>query len=403
MPSIRTPKLRRQREQHTRDRAFVDLDGKRIHLGPWGEPATEEKYHRLIAEWKALGSVPSTTARSITVAEVIAAFKEHAEAYYRKPDGTQTSEYSCFQLALRPLRQLYGSLEAVKFGPKALQTVRDRMVEFGWCRNVVNKQINRIRHVFKWAVSRELIPEGVWMALTTVAGLKAGRTTARETEPKTPVPQEKIDAVRPFLSQQVQAVIDLQILTGARESELLNLRPIDLDTSGEVWQLRLTDHKTAHHGFARVIYFGPKAQKILEDFIANRPVDAYLFSPKEAERERHAKAEVHRREHQKPNKRQTSRRLGDRYTRYSYYCAIRRACMKAFPAPDGLSSEELREWRAKHNWNPHRLRHNAATNLERQFGEKVAQVICGHASARMTRHYIAKDIDGARDAMKRVG
>jgi len=47
------------------------------------------------------------------------------------------------------IKQLYGMTPAAGFGPKALQAVRQKMVESGWCRTNINKQVNRLRHVFK--------------------------------------------------------------------------------------------------------------------------------------------------------------------------------------------------------------------------------------------------------------
>ena len=61
----------------------------------------------------------------------------------------------------------------------------------------------------------------------------------------------------------------------------------------------------------------------------DRAVDAFLFSPREAERERAATALTHRRPRQKPNPRKTERVLGDRYTVDSYRRAIERGCKAA--------------------------------------------------------------------------
>ena len=50
--------------------------------------------------------------------------------------------------------------------------------------------INRIKRFAKWAVSEELLSPHVYEALRTVTGLRYGRTTARETQPIKPVPNE---------------------------------------------------------------------------------------------------------------------------------------------------------------------------------------------------------------------
>ena len=88
----------------------------------------------------------------------MAAFVQHAREYYRRPDGTPTSEFDNYGQAFRPLRKLYGSTAACEIGPKALRTLQQEMINLGWCRGNINKQINRIRSFFKRAVSQELLP-----------------------------------------------------------------------------------------------------------------------------------------------------------------------------------------------------------------------------------------------------
>ena len=98
--------------------------------------------------------------------------------------------------------------------------------------------------MFKWAASEELVPSAVFHSLQTVAGLKRGRTDAQETEPVKPVPDEHVDAVRPYVSRQVWAIVELQRLTGMRSGEIVIMRGCDLDTTGKLWLYRLESHKT---------------------------------------------------------------------------------------------------------------------------------------------------------------
>lgn len=99
-----------------------------------------------------------------------------------------------------------------------------------------------------------------------------------------PVPQELVDAVRPFVSRQVWAMIELQLLMAARPGEISRVRPGDIDRSGRVWVHRPAEHKTAWHGHQRAIYIGLRAQAALTPFLL-RPAEAYCFSPAEADTE----------------------------------------------------------------------------------------------------------------------
>ena len=78
---------------------------------------------------------------------------------------------------MQPLEKLYGSTLAKDFSPKALKAVRQSMIDSGLARKTINQRIGRIIHVFKWAVSEEMVPPSVYQALKRLAaseGLVAG-------------------------------------------------------------------------------------------------------------------------------------------------------------------------------------------------------------------------------------
>ncbi len=361
--------------RHCNGRGFVELSGRRVYLGPWGAPGTEEAYHARLAEWFENGRRLPVPENQVTVVEIIAAYVEHAEAYYRRPDGSQTSTCGDMKAALGELRGLYGRTPVSSFGPTALRAMRQVWVDRGLARTTVNTYTSYIKRMFRWAVSREMIGPGVHVALASVENLKKGRSEARETEPKRPIPTKDIEAIRPYVSRQVWTLVQLQLLTGARASELLSLRAIDIDTSEDVWAAKLRQHKTSYLEKSRTIHFGPKAQAALKEFMGNRPLDANLFTPREAEAERYAKCKVHRRPGQLPDVRISDRVVGQHYRGDSYRRAIQRACEQA-----GVPV-----------WTPHRLRHTAATRIREEFGLEAAQVTLGHAELSVTQVYAEKN------------
>ncbi len=343
----------------------------------------EELKKRLAEEEEEADPYPST------VGNVCDAY----EAKVRSRSGAPITSVYEAEKALRGLREFAGDVQVVDFGPKALRGLRRRWVEQETpgrprlTRDTVNRLVRRVKSIFGWAVSEELIPETTHRALMMVAGLREGEMDTRETDPVRPVPQSHIDAVRGRVSRQVCALIDLQLLTGARAGELVNLRLMDLDTGGRVWEADLAKHKTAHKKHKRIIFFGPAAQVILREFMADRPLDAYLFSPKEAEEERAAQSGGHRRPNQKPSPRKTTRTLGDCYSVSSYRRAITRACEEAdVPA-----------------WTPHRLRHTAATRIRKGHDLETAQAVLGHATANTTQIYAEANLDRARKLAEKEG
>lgn len=443
-------------------------------LGPFGSPQSRELYHLLIAQWEALDrrlpdqlyaqqriamQIRSTRGAhggesrleaDETISDLIGAYWRWTKTYY------SSSERTLIKGALRIVRKLFGSTPASEFGPNRLRLVRDDMVRgdphgdkprIAWSRPYVNGQIHRVCAMFKWAASHEKLPASIYQQLKTVPALKRGRSPARETKPVGPVAVETVEATRPFLSRQVNALIDLQLNTGARGGELFMLRPRDLvmEDSKGVWMVYLKQHKTAHHGHARTLYLGPKAQAAIRPFLSGAALDACLFSPAQAEQERLAARAAARKTplscgNVPGSNRVQSRRWtpADHYTADSYRRAIERACDQAFPHPDPVyhrqriivpgarsdrkprtrletlkevherltveQREELNRWRKAHRWHPHQLRHTAATIIRRECGLEAARIALGHSSALVTDAvYAQRDMDKVVEVMKRIG
>ncbi len=167
-------------------------------------------------------------------------------------------------------------------------------------------------------------------------------------------------------------------------------------------------HKTAHHGFSRTIYIGPRGQAILRPFLL-RPTKTYCFSPSEAVAEWRQENFANRTTPlQQGNtagthvKKTPKRQPGERYTTTGYGHSIAKAIKKAF-RPEGMSDEEFKTWKPPQHWYPHQLRHNAATFLRKEFGLEVARIILGHRSMAMTEVYAEADQEKALEVIGRVG
>jgi integrase len=392
--TARTPRTPSYRLHRPSGQAVVTLGGHDHYLGRHGSPESRAEYDRLVAEWLAAGRTapPAGAAPSdLTVNELVLRYARHVEGYYVK-DGKPTSEVRNIKLALRPLRRLYGPTPARGFGPKGLKAVRAELVAAGLCRNEVNKRVRHVVRLFKWAVAEEIVAPAVHQALAAVPGLRKGRGGARESAPVRPAPEADVEAVRPHVGPRVWAMIELQRLTGMRPGEVVRMRGRDVQRDGRVWAYVPESHKTEHHGKGRTVYLGPKAQEVLRPWLKADP-DAYLFSPREAVEDalrlRSESRKTPRRPPHPTRARRGYRRLapGERYTAESYPKAVARACERA-----GVP-----------HWHPHRLRHNAATRLRREFGLEVARVILGHSSPATTESYAEIDRRAAVDAMERAG
>lgn len=435
MPKLRHNESPRYRLHKQSGQAIVTLGGRDVLLGKHNTPASQAEYERLIHEWRVSGRQAPQPADDLTISELMIRYRTHVTEYYRRPDKTPTGEAETIRLALRPLRRLYGETTAKDFGPLQLEAVRDFMVRLGWARKTINKQINRVRQFFKWAVAKGHVPGSVLEGLRAVAPLRQGRTEARETEPIRPVPEEYVEAIIPRVSRHVAGMIRLQLLTGARPGELCIMRTCDIDRSGRVWIYRPEQHKTVHRGHGREIRIGPRGQAVLAPFLKTN-LTAHVFSPGDAEAER--RAEMHRRRKTPPNagnvpgsnrRRKPRWRPGDHYTPESYLRAVTRGCDLAFPPPVQLAKQrikgqkgmrlesiaewrdrlgperwaELRQWQRDHRWHPHQLRHNAATRIRREHGLDMARVILGQRSLDVTEIYAEADTAKASAIMEQIG
>ena len=129
--------------------------------------ASHAEYDRLIAEWLANARrLPSSSGGppDYTISDVLAAYWKHAKVYY-VADSRPTSKVSCIKQAMRTLKRLYGTIPAREFTLLKLKTVRTAMVDIGFCRNVLNRHIQRIKQVFRWAVENELVAPTVYHGL----------------------------------------------------------------------------------------------------------------------------------------------------------------------------------------------------------------------------------------------
>ena len=384
------PKYRKHRAS---GQAVVTLNGRDFYLGPHGTRASKAQYDVLIGEWLQSGRVPlADSTDEITLVKLCARYWKFAKNYYQK-HGKCTGEKPNIKVAIRYLRDCYGKTRVTEFGPLSLQAVRQQMVDNDLSRSYINAQIGRIKRMFKWGVAEELVPPAIYEDLRAVSGLLKDRSEARETAPVMPVEDALVEATLEALSPIVADMIRLQRLSGMRPAEVCNLRPCDIDQTGDVWLYQPGSHKTEHHGKERVVFFGPHAQEILLRYLA-RDSDDYCFQPRDSEAKRRAAQHAARKTPlscgNRPGsnrKRRPKKQPRDHYTTDSYRRAIHYACDKA----------------DVDRWSPNRLRHSTATEVRSKFGLEAAQIVLGHSTADVTQVYAERDLAKGIEVARQIG
>ena len=337
--------------------ACVQMNRKMTYLGKYGSPESRVRYEQLLAELQKR-DVTKPEAASLSVSALCVMYVGYCREYYRK-NGKETSEVGCVQQALRPVVSLYGKTLAAKFSPRCLLHVRDEMIRLKWVRTSINRNIIRIRKMFKWALSVEaLTSPDVLAMLRAVDGLQKNRSSAIEAQPVRAVKRSSIEAVEPHIKPMLWAMINLQLVTGMRPGEVRLMTLNEIDRTGELWEYRPNDHKLLHKDIDRVIYIGSEGQRILRPYLKADPA-RYLFEA----------------------------RSGKPYTKDSYCRAVTRACTRA-----GIES-----------WSPNQLRHTAATDIRKRFGLEASRVILGHSSTDTTLVYAERDHESAKDVIRQMG
>lgn len=154
------------------------------------------------------------------------------------------------------------------------------MVNRGVSRQYANRLVNAVVRMFKWGTSKELVDVNTYTRLSTLEPLRVGESKAIDHPPVEPVSLDLVRKTLPILPPNLRAVITIQLATGARPSEVLNMRPCNIDRSSDVWMYRPTKHKNASKGKHRSIPILGEAREAITEYL-NRSAEAYLFSPKE--------------------------------------------------------------------------------------------------------------------------
>ncbi len=344
--------------------AVITIDGKDHYLGKHGSVESPQRYANLIAGLRinASGSDGPPPRRTLLVGELTLLYLQLSQVYYVK-QGRPTAPQQRFKNAMTALNRVHAAESLTEFGPLKLtalqralaespdERIEDKAKQRPLSRRYVNCLIACIVRMFKWAASEELVLSSVYRDLTAVEGLKAGRSTARETERVQPVSEDVVAATLRDLPANVAAMVLVQPLTGARPGEILSRRAGEIQRSLRgPWTDLPGSHKTEHHGTTRTIFLGPQAQAVLTSWLDGLSYADHVFAA---------------------TRKQTTNLPGKPFDKDTYRQLIQRVCQQ-HSIPD---------------WKQNQLRHSRATRIREQFGLETAQVVLGHTKADTTEIY----------------
>ncbi len=410
-------KVPRYRKHSTRNLGFVQVDKKRVYFpGKYNSAESLSAYADFVKKFAqkkdtadtGIPDIRSTRGDGVPIRLLAAQFLDWAKTKFVK-NGRSTGTYERFRDSIvPPLLEKFGDLPTSKFGPVDLKEIRKEFVKRGLCRNEVNDRTSRAKRIFSWGVGEELVPESVAGALQYVSQLDKGETTARETAPIKAVPDAVIDATLKFLPPTVDDMVDAQRLTGCRPSEICNLRWCDIDQSDDIWIYTPWEHKTEHKKKPRRIAVRPAAQLILEKY-RHRPVEEFIFSPRETVRIISERKRIARKTPVQPSQVKRSEKAAKRppkhnekYSTRAYELAIDRAVIKYNAAETENAKEQGRRPVLIPAWSPNQIRHAFATETENSVDKETARILLGHSHQSTTEIYLDENIEKVKEAARRI-
>lgn len=398
-PKALVPSLR----FHISGSAICEIAGTTYYLGRHGSPESLARYAVLIREYQANGLVVPSHITSASLQELTAGFAvpvekvdqsdepirvDHLVEAYRQHvvDRYASQPHEVHRLCsiCDDLKKNDGSKLANEYGPRALQSQRQRWVDAGnKSRPYINRLVAAVVRMYRWGVAQELCSNEAWQRLKSVEPLRQGYTEAYDREPVLPVSLDVVRKTAKELSPIVRDMLQIQLMTAMRPQELCDLRLADIDRTGDIWVYKPPRHKNKGKGKSRSIPLIEDARKIIENYL-NRPPTAPLFSPKESVAWFRAKQRIDRKTSVQPSQRNRkkdapAKEPGTKYTPTSYRQSIQRAAKRAGVEP----------------WHPYRVRHLALTTIRETLGIEAAQAVAGHSRVDMTTHYAKSQLNEA--------
>lgn len=345
-----------------------------------GSPAYWERLREILDEISGVPE-PSTASQAgsgipagLTVRHLCVAFMDHAKRHYiQRTTGRILIVRRCCQI----LDRLFADMPVDDVSPRHLVVLRDKLIVGAseiatpsksarksrpLSRRYINDLVSQVCTIFRWGVEQEIVSPETWHGLRAVRPLRTGHPGVPEPPPVESVSVRDLARTLRALDQNgpVATMLRIQYLTGARPGEIAMLRANEIDMSSDVWVYSPSEHKNAHRNDTRLIFLGPKAQRILRPFLAANQ-EGFLFPANSMEN--------------RP------------YTKDSYCRAVKRAAKRA-----GVPA-----------WTPNQLRHAAATRITNRHGIEKAKVVLGHKKITTTQRYVDDQGHAAAALMREEG
>jgi integrase len=355
-------------------------NGKDHYFGPFGSTEAEQAYQRFIVQFSSSGTTTQTSSILLHVYKLFAASGDAPKTTNKRKELAGIVLHFG-ELAQRPLESISPHEWKEFFRAKSCDCVNGVP---RYAKTTLQRWFTFVKRLYSFAVENRVITGD--MAAPVLAVKRLPIDSARRSEDVKPVPREDVLATLPHLTPTVAAMVRLQLLTGMRPSEVFEMTGAEIVRTGtvtisgmtrqlgELWAYVHREHKTAHHGHARVILLNKECQEILAPRL-DRDKKQPLFTPEEsvAESFKLGKLTYER-------GRVGARPLNAKWIGSSYAQAIERAAKRA-----GVP-----------HWTPYQIRHLVASEVQAKYGLDYARAMLGQKSFSMAAHYADWDFTKAQ-------
>lgn len=365
-------------------RGYAWVDRKPVYFpGPHGSPQSLRGYRKLLE--KLAGKVQTVGTSLSTVADLCEAWLSEGEKVL-----SAKSYAHYLKLTENIIEAGMSAYLTADFGPRRVKEFRESLIAKGLARSTINQRVSRLKKMFKWGASEEMVPPDVVSAIYCVSGLVRGQTDAPEPRKVMPVNWTQVQKTMEHLSITVRNMILLQWDTGMRSGNLCSLKMEEIDTSDSIWVYRPESHKNSWRGKGLAIAIGAAGQHAIELSQGKRSRLEFVFRPVDSIEW-----------HTLNNPRYSSwnnRELTDCFTPNTYRQSILRAQAHAagIKFSKALPTKKDFENCGWVFWTPHQVRHSVSTELRSKYSIEHVRAFMGHATMQATEIYSELDLESAK-------
>ena len=208
-------------------------------------------------------------------------FHELAELYIEKRQRPRRDQYN-IRRTVSLLSECFQNIDVATFSGDVLEEYQRFLIGRNYDRKYINsKLVGFIKTLYRWGARKNLVDKNLAAEICLVPALQYSERIKENPDREAAKPED-IEAVLPYVPEQIADMIVLLALLGLRPSELCNMKAgeivTDIDHFGEKeTSFKPFHHKTKWKGKSREVPLGDVELAILKKYLPGKGEHKYLF------------------------------------------------------------------------------------------------------------------------------